>query len=433
MANTTTAVLESLKYGYGVNRVLYLFNQESVGFNILSRVKKPVGGRGQFIMPVVTQNPGTIKGIAEGGSLPTAVDMDTAEATFALQEYVAVYTLTWKLIQDSRTDKFAFQQAVTMLDEGLRRRVMRNLNSDLIDDGRGRLAILAAADDGAGVFTSTFLPRLEKGMVVDVMANSDDDTKRGDSLTVSAVDPVTRIVTLSGAISGESAGDYVVIEDTTDISVTTTARHSHGLLGVISNANPTSSAVVGSYGNLNRSTAGNDFWKAPLLSNSGTNRPLTEDLLLTAMDYVAEKGGGMLTHWISNRPILRRYHEMLASERYFSLSQPGSIGGGVGRKSGMSGGDDDGGEGKTPYEFSGIPWHCDPYFKNNVVVGLDSAHYFIGVGDNDVPRPISEIFDNVPFFKQTTSATFDVNWYYQMQLLSDNPAAGVQIQDVAEA
>lgn len=434
MANTTSAVLQALKYTYGTNRVLYLFNQESVGFNILSRVKKPVGGRGQFILPIIKKNPGNFTGISEGGSLPATLDSSTAEATFALQEYVAVYTITWKLIQDSRTDKFAFQQAVQMLDEGVRRRVMRNLNADLIDDGRGRLAVLAAPDDGAGKFTSTYLPRLEVGMAVDVMANSDDDTKRGTNLTVNAVDPVARTVTLSGAISGESAGDYAVIKDTTDISVTTTALHSNGLLGVIKDANPTSSAVVNNYGGINRSTAGNEYWKAPLFSNSGTNRPLTEDLLLQCLDAVVEKGGGRITHIISNRPILRRYHEMLASERYFALSQPGAIGGGVGRKkSEYDEAGTDGSDGKTPYEFSGVPWHCDPYFQANTIVGLDSAHFFLGVGDNEVPRPISEVFDDVPFFKQTSSAAFDVNWYYQMQLLSDNPAAGFQLQDIAES
>lgn len=427
MANTTTAVLESLKYTYGANRVAYLFNEESVAWNILSRVKKPMGGRGQFILPIITQNPGAFTGIAEGGTLPTPLDMDTAEATFSLQEYVAAYNLSWKLIQDSRTDKFAFQQAVQMLDEGLRRRVMRNLNSDLIDNGKGRLAVLVAADDAAGVFTSTFLPRLEKGMVVDVMEADDDDTKRGDSLTVNAVNPVTRVVTLSGALSGEGAGDYAVIQDTCDVTTTTTSLHSNGLLGVISNANPAS--VVGNYGGLNRSTAGNEYWQSVLLSNSGTNRPLTEDLLLQALDATREKGGAKIDHLISNLAIVRRYHEMLASERYFSLSQPGAIGGGVGRK-----GDNGANEsGKTSYEFSGIPWHVDPFFQNNVIVGLDSSHFFLGVGENETPRPISEIFDNVPFFKQTTAATFEVNWYYQMELLSDNPAAGFQLQDVAEA
>ena len=429
MANTTTAVLESLKYGYGANRVLYLFNEESPTFNILSRVKKPVGGRGQFIMPIIVQNPGAFTGIGEGGSLPTALDMDTTEATFSLQEYVAVYNISWKLVQDSRSDKFAFQQAVQMLDEGLKRRVMKNLNSDLIGSGLGELATLTAADDGAGVCTSAYLPRLEKGMVVDIMESSDNDTKRGDSLTVNAVDPQARTFTLSAALSGESAGDYAVIQDTTDVT-STQNEHSSGLLGIIDSANPSSAARYGAsgYGNISRSTAGNEFWKSVELSNSGTNRPLTEDLLLQAMDGAREKGGGKLTHWLSNLAIVRRYHEMLAGERYFSLSQPGAIGGGIGRKE-MKAGDD----GKTPYEFSGIPWHVDPYFTNNVIVGIDSAHLFLGVGENDVPRPISEIFDGVPFFKQTTSATFEVNWYYQMELLSDNPAAHVKIGDVAES
>lgn len=425
MANTTTAVQEALKYTYGVNRVLYLFNKESVGFNILGRVKKPVGGRGQFIMPIMVKNPGAFTGILEGGSLPTGLDADTAEATFSLQEYVAVYTVTWKLLQDSRNDKFAFQQAVSMLDEGLRRRVMRNLNSDLIDDGRGRLAVLAGADDGAGKFTSTFLPRCEVGQVVDLM-DTDNDTKHGDSLTVNAVNTKTREVTLSAAVAGEAAGDYIVIQDTCDDGETFNSLHSHGLLGIIDDADP--AAVVGDFGGIDRGTAGNEYWESVVLDNSGTNRPLTEDILLQALDASREKGGGMTDHIISNLAIVRRYHEMLAAERFVALSSPGAIGGGFGRKK-MGDAED----GKTPYEFSGIPWHVDPYFTNNVIVGIDSSHFFIGVGENEVPRPISEIFEDVPFFKQTTSATFDVNWYYQMELLSDNPAGGWKVEDVAES
>jgi hypothetical protein len=68
-----------------------------------------------------------------------------------------------------------------------------------------------------------------------------------------------------------------------------------------------------------------------------------------------------------------------------------------------------------------------------VLVGLNDKHLFLGVGDNDTPRPISEIFENVPFFKQTTAATFEMNWYYQMELISDNPAGSIKIEDVAEA
>lgn len=430
-ATTTTNIINALKYTYGVNKVQYLFNQESPTYKMLGKVKKPMGGRGQFIIPTITKNAGAWTGIAQGGTLPSALQPATAEALFALHEFVGMYDMTWKLIQDSSTDKFAFQQAVQFLDDGLRRRVFRNLNSDFVDDGRGRLAVASAANSTT-TFFSAALPRVEVGMVVDVMANSDDDTLRGASgLTVTAVDTAARTITLSGTPTSTAAGDYMVIVATTDISVTTTALHTNGLLGIINNANPTSSAVVASYGGINRSTAGNDYWKAYVDSNSGTNRPLTEDILLKAMDGMREKGGGIVDVWLSNLAIVRRYHEMLAGERYFALSKPGVLQGGIGRPNKNYPNSADG-DGLTPYEFSGVAWYADPYFNANTIIGMDSSHFFIGVGDNDVPRPISEIFDNIPFFRQTTSATFEVAWYYQCEMLSDNPAAGVKVVDIAE-
>jgi hypothetical protein len=407
-----------------------MFNVESPTYNMLSKVKKGLGGRGQFILPLVTKNAGAWKGISEGGALPTALAPATTEALFALHEFTGMADTTWKLIQDSSKDKFAFAQVIQFLGDSIRRRILRMLNADFIDNGKGRLAVWTVADDTSG-FTSAFQPRLETGMVIDVMAVSDDDTKRGDSLTVTGYDPVAKTFTTSANPSSTAAGDYAVIEDTCDVSVTTTSLHTNGLLGVISDSNPAS--VVGNYGGLNRSTAGNEFWKATVLSNSGTNRVLTEDLLLQAQDAVRIKGGGKLDAWISNMPIIRRYHELLAGERYFALSKPGVLSGGIGRGGQGTSGDDASGEGLSPYEFSGIPWYVDPYFTNNVIVGLDRSHFFIGVGDNDVPKPVGEIFDNVPYFRQTNNATFEIPWYYQCELVSDAPAAGVQIQDVAEA
>lgn len=428
MATSRADILEALKYTYGVDRVLYLFNEEVVLWNIIGRQKKPVGGRGQFIMPITVQNPGSWKGAVEGGPIATALAPDTTEATFALTEFNGTYDITWKLIQDARNSKFAFQQAVKYMDEGMRRRIFRLINADLLDDGRGRLGIFPAADDATTV-TLNSLPLVEKGMVVDVMDASNDDTKLADSVTVTAVNPYTREVTLSGAPAGTAAGDYIVIEDTTDDSLND-ALHLNGVLGVVDDANP--AGVVGNFGNINRSTAGNEFWQSIVLSNSGTNRPLTEDLLLQALDAAREKGGGKINAWLSNLAIARRYHEILAADRFYAYSKPGTIGGGIGRDEGSQkmGSDN---KGKTVYEFSGIPWHVDPYFHANTVLGLDTSSLFIGTGENEVPRPISEIFEDQPFFKDTSNMTFEVVWYWQADLISDNPAANVKIEDVAES
>lgn len=437
---TTAQVIEALKYVYGVNKVQYLFNDESPTWAILSKQKKPMGGRGQFIIPTMTKNAGAFTGISEGGTLPTALQPDTAEATFALQEYTAVYNVTWKLIQDARSDKFAFQQAVQMLDDSLKRRVMKNLNSDLIGTGLGELATLTGADT-TGSLPCAYLPRCEKGMRVDLVDASDDDTKLAAGYYVQNVDPIARTVLIGDAddnagdaISNEAAGDYLVIMDTTDVT-SAQCWHSHGLLGVVSDSNPGSTAMAavrGYYGGINRSTSGNEYWKSVKLSNSGTNRPFTEDLGIQAMDSMREKGSGRLKAFLSNQKVVRQYHNILRAESFASFGDVQALGNGVGlgRSNGAGKPSEDG---KSIYQFSGVPWHVDPYFTNNVIIGLDTDHFFIGTGDNEVPRPISEIFDNIPFFRQTTAATFDVAWYYQMQLLSDNPAAGVQIADVAES
>lgn len=424
MATTTSNIIEALRYTYGVDRVLYLMNNESVTWNRLGKVKKPIGGRGQFLMPITVQNAGVWKGIVEGGSLPTALQPDTTEASFSLQEFTGMYDVSWKLIQDARTSKFAFQQAIQYLDDGIKRRIAQMINADLIDNGKGRLGVLPAADNSSPISVNA-LPRVQVGQVCDIMAVSDDDTKRADSVTITAVDPIARTISTSGNPSSTAAGDYFVIEDTCDVSINN-ALHMNGLLSVISDSNP--ATVVGNYGNINRSTAGNEWWKAVVLSNSGTNRALTEDLLLQALDGAREKGQGMIDFWMSNLAIIRRYHEILRADTYVALSSPSEIGGGIGRKK-MDRNDN----GKTPYQFSGVDWVVEPYFAANTIVGADSSHFFIGVGDNEVPRPISEVFDNIPFFRQTTSATFEVAWYWQGELISDNPAAGVQIQDVAES
>jgi hypothetical protein len=85
------------------------------------------------------------------------------------------------------------------------------------------------------------------------------------------------------------------------------------------------------------------------------------------------------------------------------------------------------------YDFSGVNWHFDPFFEANTIIGFDKDHFYIGHGENELPAPISKIFPDKPFFKDTSSATYEVLWYWQGQLLTDNPAAGVKISDVAES
>ena len=425
---STTDVIEALKYTYGVDQVLYLVNQEVVCWNMFQKAKKPLGGRGQFLMPIMVKNPGSWSGLAEGGALPSNINPDTTEASFSLQEFAGLYNMSWKLIQDARNSKFAFQTALKMMEAGFRRRILKLINADLISDGMGKLAIMPAADNQTTI-TVNALPSIDLGMTVDLIDASDDDTDLAASRTVTAIDAPNRTVTISGsAPSGTAAGDYFVIENTTKSGA---IYHTDGLLGIIDDANPPS----GNFGGINRSTAGNEFWESVVLENSGTNRALTEDLLMQLEDSVREKGGAKLNAYISNLAIIRRYHELLREDTFFAMSSPKAFdsGSGVGRDGGAQQKGKDGGDGRTIYRFSGNPWHAEPYFAANTIIGMDTKHFYIGHGENAVPRPVSEIFDGTPFFRQTSNATFEVAWYWQGNLLSDNPAAGAKIEDIAES
>lgn len=418
---TVSNVVEALKFTYAVDRVQYYFNNESVVYNILSKEKISQGGRtNQLRIPIMVQNPGAVTGISEGGSLPSALNPDTAEAYFDLQEYASVHNLSWKLLQDARSDKFAFQSALDMFKEGVMRRWFRMLNADFIDDGRGRLAVLPAADNDTTI-TVNALPLVEQGQVVDLM-DTDDATKNTDSATVTAVDPIARTVTLSANSGSTGAGDYLVIQDTTD---SPNAYHTNGLLGIIDSANP--ATVVGNYGAINRSTAGNEFWQAVELGNSGTNRNLTEDLLLQAESAVREKGNGKIKAWIFNEAIKRRYHELVRAEAFMMING-GALSGGLGAKSSEVAKD-----GKTVYTFGGVPFHVDPYFAANTIVGLDTDTFMIGHGETAAPAMVSEVFEGAAPLSDTTSAGYDVRMYFQVEVICKNPSANVKIADVAES
>ena len=429
-AVSTTDVLEALKYTYGSERILYLASLEVVAWTMLKKKQMALGGRGQALMPIRTKNTGIFRGITEAGTLPTTrAQADTQEASFALQEFYGAVNVSWKLMQDARNDRFAFERAIDFIDSAFRARMFRLMNADLLGTGLGELGILSAADNQATVTVSS-MPMVDLGMLIDVMDADDNNTKLIDGEAVTAVDVINNTISQTSALAGSAASDYYTAAGSVS---TSGSLHMAGLLAWIDDANP--AAVVGNLGGINRSTAGNDFWKASVLGNSGTNRPLTEDLLLQASDSVRKRGGKPVNKWLSNLSIVRRYHEILREDTFFALGSVKELGGGsgVGREeSGMKQGEN--GDGGTIYRFSGTEWHVDPFFRANKLVGFNTDHFWIGHGENEVPQVLSEVFDGqVPYLTKTASSYFDIEYYWQGELICDAPTASVCVEDVAES
>ena len=425
----TTNVIEALRYTYGSDRVEMILNKRSICWNLFKKKMVKVDGRGQFLSPIYHQLPEAVSGTTQGGTKPSTLQPDTSEATFSLQEYTGNVDVTWKLMSDSMGGKkAALEQILTLLDRGLRVVFSQDLSNDMLGDGRGVLAYLPGADDTSPVTVSAPI-RARKGMVIDIM-DTDDDTKHLDSGTISAVDTVGNTITTSGTITSTGALDYFVRQDTCDDSLND-SLHLNGLVGIVDNANPAS--VVGNYGGINRSTAGNEYWESAVLGNSSTNRSLTEDLLLQSIHEARLKGGGDPDVILTNPAIFRRYYELFAAEgiRERGMGKEGMYGA-LGPK-GATKANTSADTGKTAFTFSGIPVYFDDFAPANRIFVLDCSTFQIGHGVNRTPKPVSQVFDGVPKFVDTTATTYEIPWWWQGELICQNPAASSVIEDVAQS
>jgi hypothetical protein len=430
-----TDVVEAFKYTYGVDKMLFLGSIETVMWNLIKRRKKEVGGRGQWLISYQKQNAGVFKGMTEGATLTTRrAQPATAEATFSLVEFEAVWDVTWKMLRQAAKGKDAFETAMTFMDNSIRRRVFRVINSQLCSfTGMGELAILPDADDQTTI-TVNSLPFADQGMYMDLVDASDNSSLLLTGVTANDIDVEGRTITVSGsAPSGTAAGDFFVP------SGQIASGHHYALHGMgawVSDVNPP--AVVGNLGNINRSTVGNRFYQGNVLDNGGTLRAFTEDWLISGENLMRERGGGQPDRYVANSNVLKRYHGDLITDRYVAYNKVQALGAG-GEKVGFGreGMDLDPtaeSKGETPYLLSGKSFHCEPYFRANRVLGWSDEHFFIGHDGTEVPTPLSEIFENdIPYFTHTGAAKFDVWHYWEAQLLCDNPQAGIQFQDVAES
>ena len=435
LAVSMSDVIEMFKYTYGADKMIYLASVETVLYNLLKRKKKEVTGRGQWIIPFQKQNAGVFVGGAEGGTLTTRrAQPDSAEATHSLVEFTAVWDITWKMLRNAAKGKDAFETAMNFMDKSIRRRVFRVINAQVCSfTGLGELAILPDADNDT-VITVNSLPFMDQGMYVDLIDASDNTTVIASARTITDIDVEARTVTISGAAAaGTAAGDFFVPSDQITGGVT------YSLFGLgtwISDENPP--AVVGNLGGINRSTAGNGFYRGNKLDNGGTLRAFTEDLLITGENLMRERGGVQPSRYVANGNILKRYHGDLITDKYYAYNKIEAVGAGgekvgFGRE-GMDLDNSETGTGKTPYKLSGKDFHCEPYLRANRVLGFHDDHFFLGHDGIEVPTPLSEIFDDmIPYFTATGSSKFDVWHYWEAQVLSDNPQAGIQFADIAES
>lgn len=316
---TTTTLSGIIKTWYMNDEVLNQINAESVLFDKL-KVNSPLDVSGKNYTYAIRKAPNVNagRGISEGGDYGSVGSQGTDNITVPNAEIVTPIELTTRALNAAKAaGKGAFASAVdTEVRWGMKDTV-RALNRQLHSDGTDALAFWTAADDTSGTNVddgqgNNFPLHIPAVQTLDLVDASDNATLLGTAIVVTpgAENGVTsQAITWTGTVSGSADGDYLVMTGTL-------GKQIMGIRGVISADNP----PLLSGGLHSLPVATNAYWKSQVLSNSGTLRALTLELMqkpLTQIGLKSSSGSSAVKFLMGNGFVKNKYIALLVAQSYF--------------------------------------------------------------------------------------------------------------------
>lgn len=265
-------------------------------------VVETVGGKYVDFPIRVSRNTG-IGNRQENEALPAAGNQGYSEVHVPLKYAYGRGRITGQVMTLAEKNVQAFASAMDEEMEGLKRDLLKDSNRQVYGDGTGLLATVTA--DGANTVTVDNVQYLEVGMRIDIR-----NISTGALLTatggqnITAINPTTKVVTYDGS----------------DVTATT----SHGIFregnfaGAVSRELTGLAKIVAATGALHGvDPATQAKWAAVVKSNSGTQRALSEGLMIETVDAV-RTNGGMTSVILTGLGVRRAYFNLLTQQRRYT-------------------------------------------------------------------------------------------------------------------
>ena len=303
MAATLATIDSYLKEVYQ-GRIREQLNDEIVALKRITRsgsgVTNEVGGK-YVTFPIHTRRNSGIGSRFENEALPAAGQQGHAAARVGLKYAYGGVQLTGQAISLSDTDAKAFAKALDNEVEGLKNDLKKDMNRQVYGSGNGAIAVATGANTGAVVPVAD--ARLfQVGMVVDTQTgNTVDNT----GLIVSSVDLTAgaNTVTFTTTPGTATAAADIIVRKGSGVA----AGGNRELTGL--------AAIVSASGTLyNIDPSVEPEWKATVDSNGGTNRALSEALMIGMTDDIRTKGGST-SLILQSLGVRRAYFNLLSQLR----------------------------------------------------------------------------------------------------------------------
>jgi hypothetical protein len=259
-------------------------------------VTSQVGGK-YVVFPVHTQrNPG-IGARLELEQLPSAGNQGYSSARVALAYLYGAVQLSGQSMELANTNFQAFASVLDQEIEGIQTDLSRDFNRQVFGTSVGTLLVSSGAY-AVNTIATTNTQYMQLGMVVDVY-DSTATTLKAQARTVTAITANTSIVVSGAAIATGAINDIVVRTGSVN-------RETIGFAQIVS--------ATGILFNIDPAVEAQ--WKSVVNANGGTNRALSEGLMIKMVDDIYTNGGNV-TAVFTTLGVRRAYFNLLTQQRRF--------------------------------------------------------------------------------------------------------------------
>jgi hypothetical protein len=299
---TMTTIDPILKEVYGP-RIESQTNEEVVALKRIEStsdnlVDDPGGKYVNFPIRVTRNNGVGARG--ENEALPAAGNQGYATVKVGLKYLYGVVRLTGQMMRLAQSNKQAFANAADREMEGLKDDLVKDMNRQVYGDATGLLA--SVVSDGANIVNVDNTQYLEVGMQIDILVRATGVVVASDR-TITAISGLA--VTYSGAdvVGANTQGLY-----RQGTFASATSREINGFANIISASATLHQLTV----------AAQPKWASSVLANGGTNRALSEGLMIQMADTIRAASGKKPSAIFNSLGVRRSYFNLLTQQRRFT-------------------------------------------------------------------------------------------------------------------